>query len=151
MVAVNWEYAKQAAEFFVWKHGYTAAQAVGIVGNLVQESAMQPDIIGDQGKSVGLAQVNGPRLDALKSFAGKRDYLTLDVQLEFIAHELRTTEKRHDKRIRAAGTIEDAVAAAIGFERPSGWTFADPRSGHAFDRRLKFARKLAGLMAIVSP
>lgn len=73
--------------------GFSASAAAGVVGNLVQESGLRTDAIGDNGTSGGLAQWHNERLDALKRFAAARGkkWTDLDTQIEFLARELRTS------------------------------------------------------------
>lgn len=73
--------------------GFTASAAAGVVGNLVQESGLRTDAIGDNGTSGGLAQWHNERLDALKRFAAARSkkWTDLDTQIEFLAEEMRTS------------------------------------------------------------
>lgn len=73
--------------------GFIASAAAGVVGNLVQESGLRTDAIGDNGTSGGLAQWHNERLDALKRFAAARgkDWTDLDTQIEFLAEEMRTS------------------------------------------------------------
>lgn len=73
--------------------GFTASAAAGVVGNLVQESGLRTDAIGDNGTSGGLAQWHNERLDAFKRFAAARGkkWTDLDTQIEFLAEEMRTS------------------------------------------------------------
>jgi hypothetical protein len=73
--------------------GFSASAAAGVVGNLVQESGLRTDAIGDNGTSGGLAQWHNERLDALKRFAAARGkkWTDLDTQIEFLAREMRTS------------------------------------------------------------
>lgn len=73
--------------------GFTASAAAGVVGNLVQESGLRTDAIGDNGTSGGLAQWHNERLDDLKRFAAARGkkWTDLDTQIEFLAEEMRTS------------------------------------------------------------
>lgn len=73
--------------------GFTDSAAAGVVGNLVQESGLRTDAIGDNGTSGGLAQWHNERLDALKRFAAARGkkWTDLDTQIEFLAEEMRTS------------------------------------------------------------
>lgn len=73
--------------------GFSASAAAGVVGNLVQESGLRTDAIGDNGTSGGLAQWHNGRLDALKRFAAARgkEWTDLDTQIEFLAEEMRTS------------------------------------------------------------
>lgn len=73
--------------------GFTASAAAGVVGNLVQESGLRTDAIGDNGTSGGLAQWHNERWEKLKRFAAARgkDWIDLDTQIEFLAEEMRTS------------------------------------------------------------
>lgn len=73
--------------------GFTASAAAGVVGNLVQESGLRTDAIGDNGTSGGLAQWHNERWEALKRFAAARgkEWTDLDTQIEFLAEEMRTS------------------------------------------------------------
>lgn len=73
--------------------GFSASAAAGVVGNLVQESGLRTDAIGDNGTSGGLAQWHNERLDALKRFAAARgkEWTDLDTQIEFLVEEMRTS------------------------------------------------------------
>lgn len=73
--------------------GFTASAAAGVVGNLVQESGLRTDAIGDNGTSGGLAQWHNERWETLKRFAAARgkDWTDLDTQIEFLAEEMRTS------------------------------------------------------------
>jgi hypothetical protein len=121
--------AKQAFDYFVGK-GYTPAAAAGLVGNFNQESGFSPSNIsaangggGDGGVSQHLAQWNGPRLAALNAFAAQRgtspgDYQT---QLDFVDHELNTTEAATGNALRGVTDPVHAAAIAAGYERPQGY------------------------------
>lgn len=66
-------------------------------------------------------------------------------QLAFVWHELNNEEKQSLTNLKNAKTLDQAVAAAIGYERPAGWTPQWPQGGHGFKERLNNARKvLAG-------
>ena len=74
-VNVN-EKAKQAYEYYLSK-GLSKNAAAGIVGNLMQESGMNPNASGDGGKAFGLAQWHPDRRKNMKdtSFYGQLDYV----------------------------------------------------------------------------
>jgi hypothetical protein len=137
--------AQQATQFFVAK-GYTREQAAGIVGNLIQESGLDTKAAGDGGISVGLAQWNKGRRDALNAFAAARGASPNDfqTQLEFVDHELNTTETTARDALRAAKTPADAAAAFIHFERPLGYTPDNPMAGHGSANRVRYAQAVAG-------
>lgn len=141
---------------FQWllKKGYAPHQAAGIVGNLVQESNVRPDgVVGDNGTAFGVAQWRGDRFAGLQRFAeaGGQDWRSLDTQLGYLDHELNTTERRAGDALRAAPDVRAATRAVIGFERPQGWTSADPEAGHGWANRFGAASALAGGSSQLTP
>lgn len=146
--------AQQAYQYYL-QQGYSPVQAAGIVGNLMQETGPNLDgsLIGDNGTAFGIAQWRGDRLNALKAFARSQgtDWNDFQTQLAFVNHELGGSERRAGDALRGATTVEDAVAAMIGFERPQGWTSDNPRGGHGWDNRLNFASALAETPAGAAP
>ena len=130
--------------------GWSREQAAGIVGNLLQESQLNPAAVGDTsiaGGSIGINQVNRDRQAALKDFARGRNshWSDFDTQLAFVQHELTGSEKGAGDRLRAAKSVDEATAAIIGYERPQGWTAANPRAGHGWKNRLAYAQQVFGL------
>lgn len=124
----NKEYAYQ----YYLNKGLTPVMASAIVGNLVKESGLNPTIIGraDNKGSVGIAQWHSGRLDNLKRFAGN-NWKKLDNQLDFVLHELRTTEKRAFDKLKNAKTVEEATTSFMNeYERPS----SDPKINRINDR-----------------
>lgn len=139
--------ATAALSFFMGR-GYTKEQAAGIVGNLLQESGLRPSgAVGDNGTAFGIAQWRGERLTKLKRFASAngRDWQDLETQLGFVDSELQQDEPAAYAALKAAKTVDEATAAFIGFERPRGWTPANPRGGHGWANRLGYAAKVAGV------
>lgn len=142
--------AARARDRLVQVHGLTQTQASGLVGRWVQESGVRSDgPAGDTeipGGSQGIGQWNRERLAALQAFAAKKNlpWRDFDAQVDFAAHELNTTEKKYGDRLRASTTVEDATAAAMGFERPRGWTDANPKGGHGWSNSLAAAQRIAG-------
>lgn len=142
--------ASRAMQFFQ-QQGWSPAQAAGIVGNLLGESNLDPAALNpgdgtDGSDSIGIGQWNSERAAALKAFAegqGK-DWRDLDVQLAFVQHELETSESAAAQALRAAGDIDAATAAFVGYERPQGWSANDPRGAHNYAGRLAFAQQAAG-------
>lgn len=130
---------------FHWlvNHGYAPHQAAGIVGNLTQESNVNPDVKpGDNGTAFGIAQWRGPRLQGLQQFAQQngQDWRSLDAQLGYLDHELRTTEKSSGDALRAAPDVRSATRAVIGFERPRGYTPDNPEAGDGWQNRFNVAQ-----------
>ncbi|MGE0231165.1 MAG: phage tail tip lysozyme, partial [Flavobacteriaceae bacterium] len=128
--------------------GYTPEQAAGIVGNLVQESGVRSDgAVGDNGTAFGIAQWRGERFTRLKRFAASRntDWTDFTTQLDFIDSEMKTHETKAYEKLKAAGSIEEATAAFIGYERPRGYSDANPSGGHGWGNRLAAAQRVAGV------
>jgi len=140
---------KAYAKAFFMKQGWNDVQAAAIAGGLQQESNFNPGIVGDGGISMGIGQWNRERLTNLRRFAASRgtSWADFDTQLAFVHHELNTTESGAGSRLRAAGNIEQAAAAFIGYERPQGWTPQNPTAGHGFANRLAYAREAMGMDA----
>jgi hypothetical protein len=140
-----------AAIRYYQSRGWTREQAAGIVGNLLAESklntgARNPGDGRDGTDSIGIAQWNSDRARNLKKFAAanKADWQDFEVQLAFVDHELRTSEKGAGDALRKARNLDEATAAFIGYERPAGWSAANPRGGHNYSGRLKYAAQAAG-------
>lgn len=108
------ETAKIIYDFFISK-GFTSTQAAAWVGNLYQESKLDPTVVNSIG-AIGIAQWLGSRkIDLLK----KPNYLTLQVQLDFIWEELQSTEIKAYSIIKATNSLQEAVLAIRkSYERP---------------------------------
>lgn len=150
--------AARAKGYLMAKHGVSNEFASGLVGQFAQESgfdtnARNPGDGNDGSDSIGLAQWNGKRATALKRFAAARGRPTDDfeTQLDFVMHELNTTEQGVGRRLKAARTVEEATAAAIGYERPQGWTPQNPTGGHGWANRLAAARSVYGTAVAAAP
>ena len=116
--------------------GFTASAAAGVVGNLVQESGLRTDAIGDNGTSGGLAQWHNERWEALKRFAAARgkDWTDLDTQIEFLAEEMRTSYADTYAKMQNAELPEIAGQIMTDeYERP------DPASAN-YGQRIANAR-----------
>lgn len=136
-----------AAMAFYMGRGYTKEQAAGIVGNLIAESNLTPSgAVGDNGTAFGIAQWRGERLTRLKRFASAsgKDWQDFETQLAFVDMELQNHETAAYRALKNAKTVDEATAAFIGYERPRGWTANNPRGGHNYGGRLKFAAQAAG-------
>lgn len=110
----------------------TPAQAAGIVGNLKQESGMQPNIneIGSGGRAVGApnssgagygwAQWTGARKTAYLNYARahKLDPGSPAANYGFLVHELKTSERASLAALKKAKTAADAALVfRVKFER----------------------------------
>ena len=121
--------AQSAFDFYVGQ-GLSPAQASGIIGNLQGESGqdINPSSISkgdgrDGSDSIGIAQWNGTRAQALKDYAASKGvpWSDLNTQLEFLHQELQGPEKAAYGQLMAAQTPEDAGNAMLAFERPKDW------------------------------
>jgi peptidoglycan hydrolase-like protein with peptidoglycan-binding domain len=108
-------------DFFVGK-GLTPEQSAGIAGNLYIESTFKTGAIGDRGTSKGLAQWHNERWSNLVAWCEGEgmDPYSVTGQLEFLWHELTTTESKALTKLKQTQTPSDAAHAfARWFERPS--------------------------------
>lgn len=141
------ENKKKAYKFFVEEKGYSPEIALGIVGNLMQEShaVLDTTALGFDGTgSFGIAQWLGSRKEKLKEVRPK-DYTTLRGQLEFIDWELNNTEKRAGNKIKKAQNIKEATLLFSKY-------YERPHKDYAHnDRRIKFAQDLGKELKITSP
>lgn len=138
--------ANEAMEFLQGK-GWSRQAASGIVGNLIQESAsLNPEQSHDGGTGIGIAGWRLGRRAALERFAAARGQFATDfrTQLEFLDSELRGEQgdagaAKAGQLLQGAQTPEEAAAAFMHFERPAGYTEANPRSGHGWENRRRNA------------
>jgi TP901 family phage tail tape measure protein len=129
----------EAIDFLI-KQGFTANQAYGIVGNLMQESSMLPSA--DNGSHHGLAQWDkdpGGRWEQLVAFANANgsDPESRATQMAFLVHELQTTE--HDNWLKVLqhatnGTPEEYAHYFDMFVERSGG--AETANRQAYARQL---------------
>ncbi|MGM0282946.1 hypothetical protein IGK61_002559 [Enterococcus sp. AZ063] len=94
----------------------------GMLGNFQQESSMSPTAIGrpnDPLSGHGIAQWTAGRTTALKNFAKERnkEWSDLGVQVEFLIHELNTTEKASQVALQAKSVEEATELWQVKFER----------------------------------
>ena len=125
--------------------GMPPAAAIGFTGNFGIESQYNPGIneinpvvAGSRG-GFGLSQWTGPRRRDLEAFAQQRGTALddTDMQLDFLVHELNTTERGARDAIYSAQDPE--TAARLVSEK-----FLRPGIPH-LDRRIEEARKLSGM------
>lgn len=143
--------------------GLSPQQAAGFTGNLIQESSLNTGARNrgdgrDGSDSIGIAQWNGDRARNLQSFARGtgRDATNIDTQLDFALHEMGLgnqewsklpgwgVEGSAGKALRNARDVASAAAAGISYERPAGWSTANPTGGHGWENRYGHANRLAG-------
>lgn len=121
--------------------GWSRVAALALVANIMWESGGNAkdtivwNAVGDSGKSHTSLQINGSRWAEYQKFAASQNkaWDHGPTQILFALHELKTTEKKAATRLTLAQTIDEAVAAAITYWRPS--------IPHA-DKRLAIAKRL---------
>lgn len=125
--------AQQAFDFFV-SQGWTREQSAGIVGNLIQESNLNPAALNIRENAQGIAQwtPTGGRQARVAAFLGKPVLqATFEEQLRAIQWELSTVERSAAQRLRSAQTVDQATAIVDRYYERSAGTELLPRIAHA--------------------
>ncbi|MGY9049629.1 MAG: phage tail tip lysozyme, partial [Rhodobacterales bacterium] len=131
----------QAWQFFASK-GLKPHQIAGIMGNVTAESGFNPAAIGDGGTSFGLFQHHAGRGQGLLDALGGQGKLgNVSGQLDYVWKELQTSEKGVLQKLMASNDVREATGAFASFERPQGWSAANPEGAMHFDKRLDAAQK----------
>lgn len=126
----QYNFSSQVLNFFTNK-GLTLNQSKGILGNLMQESNGDHTAVNKRSGAYGIAQWLGSRKTKLINKYGRNP--SLQQQLEFIWHELNTTEKSTLNNLKQTNTIEDATKIfAHKYERAGA-------NEMNMKRRIKFA------------
>lgn len=113
-----------AFRYFVGK-GLAAFQSAGVVGNLLQESGLNPQIAGQEAGGYyahGIAQWGPPRWQALGAWASSLglDPNALETQLGYVWRELTSIPSLGLAELQAATTIDAATSAfETKYERPA--------------------------------
>jgi hypothetical protein len=112
----------EEAQAFFENKGWTKEQAAGIVGNLVVESRLKTDAIGDGGQAYGIAQWHPDRQAKFQQVYGKDiRQSSFAEQLEFVNWELNNSEKAAGNALREATTADQAAAIVDKkYERSAG-------------------------------
>lgn len=128
--------ADQAIAYLVSK-GWSKEQAAGIVGNLVIESQLKTDAVGDSGHAYGIAQWHEDRQAIFQKQYGKDIHdASFMEQLAFVDWELKNNEKRAGDLIKKTQTASEA--AQVDDQKYE-------RSDHkAQAQRMQVASRLAG-------
>lgn len=139
LVVENGDNVKAAYEYFMGK-GLTSQQSAGIVGNLIQESGVDPaSHQNGGGPGRGIAQWTvDERWVTLQNYARDEDrsgeIWTLGLQLDFLWHEFTTAYTSTYNALRAATTVRDAtIIFEEGYERAG-----NPQ----MERRIAFANSV---------
>ena len=128
----------QIWQFFAQK-GLQPHQVAAIMGNVNAESAFNPLAVGDGGAAHGLFQWNDRAPELFDFIGGKANLGNVQAQLEFAWHELLTSERGVLQKLMAAPDVYSATQAFVGFERPQGWSGANPSGAMHWDQRLASA------------
>lgn len=107
------ENAKKIYDFLVKNYGATPQGASGVLGNLQQESQLDPSAIerkNDELSGHGLAQWTAGRTTNLMNFAKSKDkaWDNLGLQIEFLDSELKGSEKSAIKALKS-NSVEEAT------------------------------------------
>lgn len=123
----------EEAQAFFESRGWTKEQAAGIVGNLVVESGLRTDAVGDGGRAYGIAQWHADRQSVFRNQYGKDiRQSTFQEQLDYVDWELRNTEARAGNMLRGATTAEEAAAIVDkNYERSAGYHLQERQSNAA--------------------
>ena len=113
--------SKTKALAYFLSRGWTPAQAAGIVANLVAESRLNPDAVGDGVSAYGINQAHPDRQARFEQLFGKpMQGSTLEEQLTFVDHELNDQERAAGAALHACLTPEQAGACvSLRYERPA--------------------------------
>lgn len=130
--------AAQAWNFFASK-GLQPHQVAGILGNMSAESAFNPLAKGDGGKALGLLQWNDRAPKMLSAIGGRGNLGDVNSQLNYAWNELQGPENRAFQALMKSTDVRGATAAFAGFERPQGFSWANPEGAHNFSGRLDAA------------
>ena len=147
----NQDNIKIAVKFFISK-GFSDIQIAALLGGLIQESGLNPEITNSIG-AYGIAQWLGERKNLLLA---KSNPSSLNTQLNFVIEEFNNNEKAAGNKLKQATTIEAAIAAAAAYERfgivsdlfTSGQrnintlTFSDIVGGREIGNRIEFTQEL---------
>lgn len=129
------------------KLGYSREASAGIVGNLIAESGLDPNVKpGDGGKAVSIAQWHPPRQAEAKRLG--YDLSNINDAIKFVDWEL----KNGDPQARKAGQLlakaktaqEAADIFALYFLRPAGAETGDVEKVHNIPGRRKHANRVYG-------
>lgn len=115
----------EALQFFMSPEGggYTAAQAQGLVANLIAESGLRTDLPGDGGRALGIAQWHPDRrarfAQCCRDMGLNGDFNNFRNQLAFVTWELAHNEAAAGRDLRRQTTAEGAATSLVyNYERP---------------------------------
>lgn len=103
---------QSAAMQYLMQNGMSQAQAAGIVGNLMQESSLNPQAVSRDGRAFGLMQLRGDRVQSFQHVMGVPiQQATAMQQLQYLVWELHHSEKRAYEALQKTTTAGEAAKA----------------------------------------
>lgn len=132
------------AKQYFEQRGFSPVQVSAIIGALLQESRLNPNIKNNIG-AYGIAQWLD--YDRRKNLLVKPNFSNLRTQLDYIIEEFNSTERISGNRLKKATTLEEAIAAMAGYERYGGIkgqspTFEDVLRAPETGNRIGFAKNI---------
>lgn len=114
-------FAQSFAYSYFRSKGYSDSSARALMGNIMGESGFNPNILGDNGHSFGIAQWRGDRRTALEKFARERNMPlnSLLTQLEFMMSEQGESHKISPEVLNSLSTLGAVGAIVNRYERSS--------------------------------
>jgi hypothetical protein len=122
------------------KLGYSPTQAASLIGQLTQESALDPNAVDKTGAHHGMAQWDAERFAQLKTFAGGqgKNWQDWQTQLDFANKEI------HEKApsfFNAPGIPEQSAILTKQFEKPGNYDYEIPRRTALAQQALPIAER----------
>lgn len=114
-------FAQSFAYSYFRSKGYSDSSARALMGNIMGESGFNPNALGDNGASFGIAQWRGARRKNLEKFARERNMPlnSLLTQLEFMMSEQGESLKISPEVLNSLSTLEAVGAIVNRYERSS--------------------------------
>jgi len=106
---------------FLTKNGISPSGATGVIGNLVAESNLNTNAIGDSGTSYGIAQWHNSRWNSLNVFSKKLGLnpSSVEAQQQFLLHEIKNNPSLYKGLTNKSVTEGNAAALFMRqFEKP---------------------------------
>lgn len=125
--------AKQIYDYMTEQYHLTPAQASGILGNMQTESSFNTAAYNKGEGAIGLIQWEGPRRTALENYANAQGRPVTDwkLQVDFMMHELQTSESGAWAKIQQADTPAQVAAAFDKYYERSAGTSRGERMANA--------------------
>lgn len=114
-------FAQSFAYSYFRSKGYSDSSARALMGNIMGESGFNPNALGDNGASFGIAQWRGARRKNLEKFAKERNMPlnSLLTQLEFMMSEQGESHKISPEVLNSLSTLGAVGAIVNRYERSS--------------------------------